>query len=73
MYEFQYDYVKPKYGEKAKLCYIDIDRFIVHIKTDDIYKDVAEDVERRFDISNFEIDKLLPKGKSIKVIGPMKD
>ena len=73
MYEFQYDYVKPKYGEKAKLCYIDTDRFIVHIKTDDIYEDVAEDVERRFDFSNFEIDKLLPKGKNIKVIGLMKD
>ena len=38
MYEFCYDYVKPKYGKKAKLCYMDIDSFIVYIKTDDIYK-----------------------------------
>ena len=44
MYEFCYDYVKPKYGEEAKLCYMDTDSFIVYIKTDDIYKDIAEDV-----------------------------
>ena len=54
MYEFWYDYVKPKYGEKAKLCYMDTDRFIVHLKTDDIYKDITKDVETRFDTSNFE-------------------
>ena len=46
MYEFWYDYVKP-YGEKAKLRYMDTDIFIVYIKTDDIYKDIAEDVETR--------------------------
>ena len=51
MYEFWYDYVKPKYGENAKLCYMDTDSFIVHVKTDDIYKDIAEDVETRFEIS----------------------
>ena len=45
MHEFWYNYVKPKYGEKAKLFYIDTDIFIVYIKTDDIYKDIAEDVE----------------------------
>ena len=49
MYEFWYDYVKPKYGENVKLCYIDTGSFIVHVKTDDIYKDIAEDVETRFD------------------------
>ena len=49
MYEFWYDYVKPKYHEKAKLCYMDTDIFIVYMKTDDIYKDIAEDVETRFD------------------------
>ena len=52
MYGFWYDYIKPKYDEKAKLCYRDTDNFIVHVKTDDIYKDVAEDVEKRFDTSN---------------------
>ena len=44
MYEFWYDYIKPKYDEKAKLCYMDTDGFIVYIKTN-IYKDIAEDVE----------------------------
>ena len=44
MYEVWYDYVKPKYGEKSKLCYMDIGSFIVYIKTDDIYKDIAQDV-----------------------------
>ena len=45
MYEFWYDYVKPKYGEKARLCYMDTDSFIVYIRTDDIYNDIAKDVE----------------------------
>ena len=73
MYEFWYDYVKPKYGEKVKLCYKDTDRFSVYIKTDDIHKDIAEDVETRFDTSNYELDRSLPKGKNKKVIGIMKD
>ena len=46
MYEFWDDYVKPKYGEKAKLCYMDTGSFIVHVKTQDIYKDIAEDAEK---------------------------
>ena len=53
MYDFWYDYVKPKYGENLKLCYMDMDSFIFHVKTDDIYKDFAEDVEKRFYTSNF--------------------
>ena len=53
MYEFWYDYVKPKYGEKIKLCYINTD--IVYINKDDIYKDNVEDVETRFDTSNYEL------------------
>ena len=52
---------------------MDTDNFIVHVKTDDIYKDITEDVETRFDASNFETDKPLPKGKNKKVIGLMKD
>ena len=56
-----------------QLCYMDTDSFIVHVKTDDIYKDIAEDVEKRFDTSNFEIDRPLPKVKNEKVIGLMKD
>ena len=46
MYEFWYDYIKPKDGGKAKLCFMDTDSFIAYIKTNDIYKDRAEDVER---------------------------
>ena len=51
IYEFWYDYVKPKYGEKAKLCYMDKD--IISVKTDYIYEDTAEYVETRFDTSNY--------------------
>ena len=52
---------------------MDTDSFIVYIKTDDIYKDVAEDIETRFDTSNYKLDKPLRKGKNKKVIGLMKD
>ena len=73
MHEFLYDYVKPKSGENAKLCYVDTNSFIVHVKTDNIYKYITEDFETRFDTSNFEIDRPLPKEKNKKVIGLMKD
>ena len=53
MYEFWYDYVQPKYGEKANLCYIDTDSFIAYIKTNYIYKDIPEDVETRFNTFEF--------------------
>ena len=52
---------------------MDGDSFIVYIKTDHIYEDIAEDVEIRFDTSNYELDRLLPKGKNKKVIGLIKD
>ena len=73
LYEFWYDYVKPKYTEKVKLCYMDTDSFILYIKTYKIYKDIAEDVETRFDNSNYELNRPLPKGKNKKVIDVMKD
>ena len=74
LYKFWYDYVKAKYNEKAKLCYMDTDSFIVYIKTDDFYKDIAEDVETRFDTSNYELEcNSIDRGKSKKVIGLMKD
>ena len=53
-YEFWYDYIKPKYGDKARLCYMDTDSFVIHIKTEDFYKDIADDVERWFDTSNYD-------------------
>ena len=73
IYEFWYDYVKQKYGERAKLCYMHTDSFIVYIKTDNIYKDIAEDVETRFGTSNYELHRLLPKGKNKNVIGLMRN
>ena len=73
MYEFWYDYVKPKHDVHVQLCYMSTDSFIVHVKRDDIYKDIVEDVETRFDTSSLEIDRSLPKGKNRKVIGVMKD
>ena len=80
IYQFWHDYVKPKYNKKAKLCYMDtvLNGFIVYIKTDDIYEDITEDVETRFDTSNYELEcnsteRPIPKGKNKKVIGLMKD
>ena len=73
IYEFWYDYVKPKYGQRTILSCIDTENFIVCTKTDDIYKDIAEDVETTFGFSNCKLDWLLPKRKNIKVIGLMKD
>ena len=52
MYEFWYDYLKKKYGDMVKLCYMDTNSFIMNIKTKDFYKDIAQDVEERFDTSN---------------------
>ena len=51
MYEFWYDYIKPKYQDKAKLCYMDTDSFIIHIKTEDFYEDIADDVKKWFGTS----------------------
>ena len=73
MYEFWYDYMIPKYGDNVKLCYMDTDSFIMNIKTEDFYKDIPNDVEKRFDTSNYECDRPLPTGKNKKVVGLMKD
>ena len=73
MYEFWYDYMKPKYGDNIKLCYVDTDSFIMHVKREDFYRDIANDVEKRFDTSNYECDRPLPTGKNKKLIGLMKD
>ena len=73
MYEFWYDYVKPKYGNNVKLCYMDTASFVMNIKTKDFYKDIANDVEKRFDTSNYEVNRPLPTGNNKKVIGLMKD
>ena len=57
MYEFWYDYMKPKYNNNVKLCYMDTDSFIMNIKTNDFYEDIASDVENRFDTSNYEVNR----------------
>ena len=71
MYEFWYKYMKPKYVDNVKLYYLDTDSFIMHIKTKDFYGDIADDLEKRFDTSNYECNRPLPKGKN-KVIGLLK-
>ena len=47
MFELWYDYIKPKYGDNMKLCYIDTNSFIMHIKTEDIYKGIADGIEKK--------------------------
>ena len=73
MYEFWYDYMKPKYGNDVKLYYMDTDSFVMNVKTNDFYSDIANDVESRFDTSNYEANRPLPTRKNKKVIGLMKD
>ena len=51
MYEFWYNYMKPKHNDSIKLCSMDTDSFVMNIKTEDFYKDIANDVEKRFDTS----------------------
>ena len=74
MYEFHYDYMKRKYSHnKLKLCYMDTDSLIYSIRTEDFYRDIAEDVEARFDTSGYVPDRPLPIGENKKVIELMKD
>ena len=73
MYEFWYDFMKPKYNDNVKLCYMDTNSFVMNIKTKDFYKDITNDVEDSFDTSNYEVNRPLPTGKNKKVIGLMKD
>ena len=70
MCEFWHDYIKPKYGDKAKICYMDTDSFVIHIITEDFYEDIAIDVEKWFDTSNYDEndERLLLIGKNKKVI-----
>ena len=73
MYAVWYDYMKPKYNNAVKFCYMDMDSFIINIKTNYFYKDIANHVENRFDTSNYEVNRPLPTGKNKKIIGLMKD
>ena len=75
MYEFWYDYIKPKYGDKARLCYMDTDSFIMQIKTEDFYNNINNDVDKWFDTSNYDKNDNRPLkiGKNKKVISMFKD
>ena len=73
MYEFWCDYVKPKYNDNARLCYMDTNSFVMNIKTNDFRKDISDDVDNRFDTSNYGVNRPLPIGKNKKVLGLMKD
>ena len=74
MYDFHYKFIKPKYGEKAKLLFTDTDSLMYEIETDDFYQDIKGDVESKFDTSNFVKDHPSGiQGKNKKVIGMMKD
>ena len=74
LYEFWYDYLKPEYEDKLKLCYMDTDSFIFQVETEDFYADISDDVEDRFDTSAYsnEINRPIPIGKNKKVLGMMK-
>ena len=75
MYEFWYDYVKPKYKDKAKLCYMDTDSFVINIFTEDFFEDINNDVERWFDTSNYDNNDERPLriGVNKKLIGLLND
>ena len=75
MYNFWYDYFKPRYGDTTKLCYTDTDSFIIYIKTEDFFQDISNDVQKWFDMSNYnKKDKmLLLIGKNKKVPDVFKD
>ena len=68
IYEFWYDYVKPNYSEQAKPCCMDTNSFILYIKTDDIYKDIAEIADTKFGTSNYELKRPLHKKGTIKLL-----
>ena len=75
MYEFWYDYLQPKYGDKVRLCCMNTDSFVTYIGTEDFYKDIANDVDKWFDTSNYnkKDERPLPIGKNKKVIRMFKD
>ena len=73
MYEFHYDYMKPKYGDDLTLCYMDTDSLVYYIKTKEFYADIVDDVPTRFDTSGYCPNHPLSIGLNKTVIGLMKD
>ena len=75
MYDFHYNYIKPKYGDKAKILFTDTDSLMYEIETEDFYKDISGDVKDRFDTSDYRENHPsgIPTGINKKVLGKMKD
>ena len=75
MYEFWYDYLKPKYQDNIKLCYMDTDSFVKYAETDDFFKDISNDVDKWFDTSKYDKNNSRPLeiGKDKKIIRKFKD
>jgi len=73
MYNFHYDYIKPKYKENVQLLFTDTDSLMYHVTTNYFYKDIFRDVEARFDTSNYPKSHELAMNINKKVIGKFKD
>ena len=75
MYDFHYNYIIPKYGNKAKLLFTDTDSFLYEIETEDFYKDISGDVKDKFDTSEYNEGHPsgIPTGINKKVLGMFKD
>ena len=75
MYDFHYQYIKSKYGDKAKLLFSDTDSLMYEIETEDFYKDISGDVKNKFDTSDYPKNHPsgIPTGENKKVLGKMKD
>ena len=71
MYDFHYNYIKTKYGDKAKLLFTDTDSLAYEIKTKDFYKDINPDIEKRFDTSDYPTNhpSAIKTGLNSKVLG----
>ena len=68
VYEFHYNYMRPKYGSKVKLCYTDTDSFVYDIETEDFYRGIVKDEKKRFDTSGYSKydNRPLPIGENKK-------
>ena len=67
MYEFWYDSIKLKYQQNANLCYMDTDSVIIQIRTEDVHEDIADDIEKRLDTPNYEINRQFPTKNNKKI------
>ena len=73
MFDFHYNYIKPKYGYKAELLFTDTDSLMYHIETEDFYEDIKDDILDKFDTADYPEDHKIFTKKNKKVIGMFKD